>query len=74
MMHYFHGKHKVEGWTDVRLVAEANHFARHILLRGAMDGSSLESPVGGQLSVTPGLVSHLGLQGALQAGLLLVEF
>ncbi|QRV82694.1 hypothetical protein RhiJN_10709 [Ceratobasidium sp. AG-Ba] len=73
MMFYFAGKHKVPGWTAIDLVKAANNFARKTLLRGVDDGDTLEQAVGGPLPVTQGLVDHLGLQTAQQAGLLVVD-
>ncbi|QRV96681.1 hypothetical protein RhiJN_24699 [Ceratobasidium sp. AG-Ba] len=73
MMYYFAGKHKVPGWTAIDLVKAANNFARKTLLRGVDDGDTFEQAVGGPLPVTQGLVDHLGLQTAQQAGLLVVD-
>lgn len=72
--HYFHGAHKVEGWDSIKVVSEANEFARRVLLRG--NGNShgpADAPVGGQLAVTGGLAKHLGLEDAARAGLLIIE-
>lgn len=74
IMHYFHGAHKVAGWDAIKVVSEANQFARKMLLRGSGNGnSSSDGLVGGQLAVTPGLAKHLALEDAARAGLLTIE-
>ncbi|KAF8596815.1 hypothetical protein BDV93DRAFT_570562 [Ceratobasidium sp. AG-I] len=72
IQHHGAGTYKVQSWSKVDLVLNANIFASSVLLRGT-GGCSSHLPLGGPLAVTPGFVKRQKLQPAIDAKVLRVE-